>query len=177
MESLAVLVVARPEAVEQVLDGLDVSSPGARAGVLEAMTRLVEDHLAPAARLFARADDDHRWIDLNAVAGTEVEGPELAVLRREFPSLRTPPGDAEIVAALARSGLTIDGPERRADFFRAWTAQRASFVLRRLVHALETLPPAAPDRTQAERKQLDRLREQPLPSLELSLLDIAARGM
>lgn len=166
-----------PQPVEKFAQ-LDPIRPADRRAALDAMESVVDEFVAPAADLLSASDTDpeHQWFDLDRIAGTEVPGLVLGLLADDFPELEPPPPDELLAARLDDRGLEIATPERRADFFRAWTAQRAASLVRSLLRVVaEPLPDGDPHERAWERDRLRALGDAPLPSFERYALDAALR--
>jgi hypothetical protein len=162
----------------QELAQLDPARPADRRAALDAMESLVDQFVTPAAALLSTSETDpeNLWFDLDRIAGTEVHGLVLGLLAKDFPELEPPPPDELLAARLDDRGLEIATPERRADFFRAWTAQRAASLVRSLLRVVAE--PLSDGDLRERAWELDRLRalrDAPLPSFERYALEVAVR--
>jgi hypothetical protein len=153
------------------LDALLRGDAASRRLGFEMLRDLVDAFVRPAASHLSADGDGHRAFDLERAAGAPIPGLALGLLAREIPGLRAP-SDAALAAALGRLGLEIDGPERRAAFFQAWTAQRVSRLIPLALAAESAETPQARAR---ERALLEDIASAPLADLDRRLIATAVR--
>jgi hypothetical protein len=150
-----------------------------RRAALDAMEDLVDRFLVPAADLLVADDDDPdiHYFDVDGIAGVPIHGLALGLLARDFPEPVPPPDDATLAARLDDRGIEIPDAERRREFFRAWTARRASGAVADLAG---TVAGAAVPEDAAERawtlQRLKAVRDAPLASIDRLALTAAVRA-
>jgi hypothetical protein len=159
-----------PAHASALLAALDATSANDRHDVLSALRALAERLIVPAAPLMSHSDDGgpHSYFDLQEVAGSDFSGLLLGSLAARFPALQeAAPDDRALAAILDELGFEIDEPARRAAFFRAWMGLRATHVMRELLKVLEAGKLSA-----AEREELERIAQLPLPGFERQLIQM-----
>ncbi len=167
-ESLA----ARPDRVPELVDALDPSSPADRRAALSTAQALLEAFFIPAAPLLSPSDHDPDFtaFDLQQIAGSDFPGLLTGTLGAAFPALQAPPDDRTLAPVLDEQGFEIDDPDRREAFFRAWTAQRALHVVRKLLDIIGENHPTDATVNQQELDALRLLARTPLPGIERGIV-------
>ena len=112
--------------------------------------------------------------DLSEIAGVEVMDLVAGLLADDFPDLRSPPPDVELKPKLDYYGIHIPTPERRAAYFRAWTAGRALSGVVHLLKVLDGGHPAGGADDQREIDVLRRLAAAPIPGLWQGVIESQA---
>lgn len=170
--SLYDALVANPDQVSDRVALVDRGDPQSRLAVLVTIQWLLNTFVAPVGHLLSRSamDPTNAYYDLRGIAGSDFSGLLLGLLKRKFPALQLPPGDAVLATALECSGIEIAGAEQRADFFGAWMAQRTTLLIRELLPVVEQNLPDNPAANAAELAIFQQLLQIPQPSLERYLI-------
>ncbi len=151
-----------PQDVRKKIAKLDASSLSDRKAVLKTIASLVETYIIPNMDL-AIVGPDGAYFDLDVVAGCEVSGLLLdALFAPRFRDLHKP-SDAALEDALRAVDLDLPNADSRTDFFRCWTARKASTGVKLLLTFLRSSIPTSPHIGEWEGDDLARLLTQPLP--------------
>ena len=174
MPNLYEELVSHPGQAADLIARLGPSSPSDRKDALAAVKWLVNAFLVPAKSLLATSDEepDYRYFNLQEIAGSDFPDLLLGLLADDFPSLHEPLPDRELAPLLDQYGFGITDPDKRKAFFIAWTAQRAIFIIRRLLKVLEDANASDPAAESMELDELRQLMAAPLPELDRDLIGL-----
>jgi len=163
MTTLFDALVAKPRSADEIVAGLDVNDPAVRVTIVNTIDRLVKELISPAVPLMPRWDEEGSpaYFDLEEIAGAELGGLVVDMFEDVFPTLRSPPEDAELARAVDPY-FAIPTSERRNAFFRAWMAERAGRVVDALARALTARHPGGPEEDTRELEILRRIASAPL---------------
>jgi len=176
MMTLFQRLVQAPSRADELISALDPADPKDRREALDALEGLMSEYVVPAADLLAPPEPStgpNTGFDLGMIAGIEVSDLVASLLASDFPPLQKPPRDPELKRALDRHGIEIETPERRADYFRAWTAERAALLTRRLVNVVKTGHPTGGEEDQREIEKLRRIAALRIPGFQKGVIEMA----
>jgi hypothetical protein len=112
------------------------------------------------------------YYDPQVIAGIEISGLVLGLLKQEFLHLQEPPEDKCLREVLEDHGIPILLAETRQDFFRAWMALRTCLVIRQMIPFFRERNNLGHQENQRELKTLSKITELGLPSLDIKLIKI-----
>lgn len=166
-------LVAQPNQAAELVGQLDSADPSSRQAVLESIGALLETFVSPAGSLLSPSAEDpaHLYFDLQKIAGSDFSGLILGLLEQDFPSLQQPPADHDLESVLNGYGIEIVTSERRADFFKAWMAERAARLTRLLLRVVENNYPDDRAANAAELALLRKMLQLKLPGMERYLIE------
>ena len=142
-----------------------------RTQVLDSIQELVERFVLPATDLLVHTgESSSQEFNLQQAAQSDFPDLILGVLERNFPALQPPPPDSILASNLDEYGFEIRDASHREAFFRAWMAQRALYVVRRLLNMVQNNLLEHPNINQQEVARLKEIEQKPLPDLEKKLV-------
>lgn len=166
-------LIENPANVEVVVKELKPDVIDDRVKALDAIEELVEQFVLPATVLLVpTGESGSQEFNLQQAAQSDFPDLILGVLGGKFPALQSPPPDSILASDLDEYGFEIQDASHREAFFRAWMAQRALYVVRRLLNLLQNNLPQQPNINQQELATLKEIEQKPLPDLEKKLVSL-----
>jgi hypothetical protein len=167
-------IIVQPDHTAELIEKKVAGMAGDREEILTTITLLIERFVEPAKALLVSSEDDpgQLYYDPQAIAGVEILGLTLGLLKKEFLQLQEPPEDKRLREALEDIGIEIPLAETRQDFFRAWMALRTCLVIRQITPFLRGRINLSDQENQRELKTLSKIMEGGLPSLDRKLIKI-----
>ena len=166
-------IIEQPDLIDALIKQMEFGMPHDRDEVLTTITLLIERFVEPAKELLVSSDEDPEQVyyDPQAIAGIEISGLVLGLLKSEFPHLQAPPEDRHLLAVLDDLGISIPFAETRWNFFRSWTALRTCLVIRRLILLFRDRNNLNDQQNQQELTKLRQITGSALPMLDLKLIE------
>lgn len=166
-------LAGNPERSQTVIQQLSPDAIHDRLQVIDTISKLTDEFVLPATSLLTPVGESGgQGFDLQQIADSDFADLILGVLAQRFRALQPPPPDSVLAPVLDDLGFEIHDPSRREQFFRAWMAQRALHIIRRLLKLIEREAGEAKV-NQQELALLKHLEQQPLPALEKQLVSQA----